>query len=153
MGALGSLLATAIVLLLGQLAKLFSRSLQLPGFLQRERLLQEYMHRRYTSRSGYLNLLRGLNYALSRAFKGLLAGLVYFCVALLLGGHAPIVWGICLGGAIVYFGWAWTWLSPPASWSNDNMHNHWARVAELEKQIYGNVQQDTQKILDENPPT
>jgi hypothetical protein len=109
------------------------------------------MYRRFTSRAGYLNLLQGLNYALSEAFKGLLAGLVFCGVALLLGGHAPIVWGVCLGGAIVYFGWAWTWLSPPSSWGTDDMHKHWSRVAELENLLFGKVEKDTQAILDKNP--
>jgi hypothetical protein len=145
------LLAAAIVFLLGLSARFLSTSVQLPSQWQRQRLVQEYMDRRFTSRSGYLYSLQGINYALSKAFKGLLAGLVFCCVALLVGGHAPIVWGMCLGGAIVYFGWAWSWLSPPSSWRNDDMHTHWTRVAELEKQLFGKVEEDTQKLLDQNP--
>ncbi len=116
------------------------------------RRVQEYMYRRYTSRSGYLNILQGLSYGLNEAFKGLLAGLIYCCIALLLGGHSPAIWGICLVAALVYFGAAWTWLNPSRSWHRDDMHKHWSRVAELETLLFGKVEKDTQEILDANPP-
>jgi hypothetical protein len=118
----------------------------------RQRQLQEYIYRKYTSRGGYLPVLQGLSYSQARAFKGLLAGLIYCCIALLLGARSPAIWGICLVAAIVYFGSAWSWLSHPGSWGNDDMHTHWSRVAELEKQLMGEVDKETQRILDENPP-
>jgi hypothetical protein len=116
------------------------------------RTVQEYMYRRYTSRSGYLNILQGLSYGLNEAFKGLLAGLIYCCIALLLGGHSPVIWGICLVAALVYFGSASIWLNPSRSWRHDDMHKNWSRVAELEILLFGEVEKDTQKILDANPP-
>ncbi len=153
-GAFGSAvfwLVLQLVKLLGNLLSyLLGQTSKSWAFTRR---LQEYIYRRYTESSGYLPALRGQTFALNKAFKGLLAGLIYCSIALAIGGLSPIVWGICFIAAIVYFGIAWSWLSPSASWSEDDRNKHWTRVADLEKSFFGKVDKETQEILDKLPPS
>lgn len=113
------------------------------GTFGRKRKLREYIYRRYTSRSGYVNYAYGTMFGLSHAFRGLLAGLIFCSIALLIGGRTPLIWGVCFAAAIFYFGSALTWLIPGSDWSSGDLNEHWKRIAELEKELFGHVEKDT----------
>ncbi len=75
---------------------------------------------------------------------------MFVAVALLFGGSVRLVWVICLVGALMFFGSAFTWLNPSKSWMGDDMVSHWQRIAELEKELFGNVDTRTEQILAES---
>lgn len=86
-------------------------------------------------------------------------GLLFGAFALLIGGLHVITWSICLTAAIVYFLTAITWLSPSHTWSDKDLEVHWKRVAQLEKELFGEVEKETRDVLAEytkaaeQPPT
>ena len=134
-----------IILIVGQFVG--SRLLKAAGMtnemIGRSRKYREYIYRRYTAMSGLINYVQGFQYTISKAFSGLLTGLMFCCIALLVGGSSPIVWGICFMSALVYFGSGLLWLKPSARWDRDDLPTHWLRIAELEKDLFGKVHKET----------
>ena len=117
-----------------------------------KRKLQEYIYRRFTSRSGLINPVHGYLFTLAQAFKGLLKGLLFSSVALLIGGSVPVVWGVCLAAAIYYFVEALSWLTPKSDWKSETLQKHWERVVVLEQELFGKVEEDTLEYLARNSP-
>lgn len=72
---------------------------------------------------------------------------MFICVALLIGGSTSVIWGICLAAALIYFGSALTWLIPNPSWTGLAALARWKRIAELEKDLLGQVEQDTNEAI------
>lgn len=93
-------------------------------------------------------ITQGTLISVGNAFRGLLAGLIFCSVALLIGGSARVIWGICFAAAIYYFGAALTWLVPSKSWNYGNDHvGHWKHVAEMERELFGKNDEYTLDIL------
>lgn len=126
------------------------RSVGYAASVDRRKKFREYVYRRYTSRNGLIDPVLGSHITVSHAFSGLLQGLMFVAVALLFGGSVRLVWVICLVGALMFFGSAFTWLNPSKSWMGDDMVSHWQRIAELEKELFGNVDTRTEQILAES---
>ena len=143
-GALGSALFWVLLQFVQFIGRLFLRAVgRTTATIDQQRKLREYIYRRYTSRSGYINYAQGSMFRLSRAFRGLLTGLIFCSIALLIGGSSPVIWGVCLAAAIFYFGSALTWLVPNSNWSSADPHEHWKRIADLEKELFGEVEKET----------
>jgi len=117
------------------------------AIIEHNRKIREYIYRRFTSRSGYVNFAYGSIFGLGRAFRGLLSGLIFCSIALLFSGGSPVVWGMCLAAAIFYFGSALTWLVPSSDWNSAEPCEHWKRVAELEKELFGEVDKQTLEYI------
>jgi hypothetical protein len=150
LGAAGSGLFWLILKVLNYLAVALRRFLgDAAAVADRQKKFKEYIYRRYTSRDGILNTLTGHQITYTRAFREFLNGMIFVCVAFLLGGSTRIIWGIALVGAIVFFWSALSWVSPSASWMGDDMVPHWNRVAELEQELFGEIDKRTQEILAE----
>ena len=152
-GALGSLLFW-LLLQLGQFigAQFLHAVGKTTERLEHHRKIREYIYRRYTSMSGLVNYTQGYFFSLSRAFRGLLTGLIFCSIALLLGGGSPVIWGVCFGAAIFYFGSALMWLIPSSDWRSSSPGEHWKRVASLEKELFGEVDAETLKRIVEFAP-
>jgi len=147
-GAIGSALFWIVLKALEFVAVSFLRFAgRTTAVINRQMKFREYIYRRFTSRSGLVNYVQGFQYVMSRAFTGLLTGLVFCCLALLLGGSSQVIWGVCLVAALVYFGTALTWLVPRGSWKNDSDLVNWQRIADLENELCGQVEKTTTDML------
>jgi len=152
-GALGSFLFWLLLQLVQFIGLQFLRAAgKTTETLGRRRKFREYIYRRYTSMSGLVNYTQGYLFSLSRALRGLLAGLIFCSIALLLGGGSHVIWGICFGAAIFYFGSALTWLVPSSDWKSASAREHWKRVVDLEKELFGEVAPETHMYIDKLTP-
>jgi hypothetical protein len=150
-GGFGSALFWIILQFLQYLAPRLRRVIgNAAAVIDEQKKTREYIYRRFTSRDGLLNTVAGFQFSVSHAFHQFLMGVMFVCVALLFGGMTRVVWGICLVGALMFFGSAITWLTPSSAWMGDSMIPHWQRVAELEQELFGKIDTHTQEILAES---
>ena len=98
--------------------------------VSREKKTREYVYRRFTNMSGLVNYTWGFHYSIYRALRGLLTGLIFCSIALLLGGRIPVIYGIRFMAALVYFGEALTWLQSNAKWNSLDPRENWQRIAD-----------------------
>jgi len=146
-GAIGSALFWAALTLLQSLGIMARRAIgDTTAVLNRNRKIQEYVYRRFSSREGLINYVQGFQFTQSSAFRGLLSGLIFCCIAILFGGSVRFIWGVCLIAALVYFISALSWLSPSDAWKNDSLGAHWQRVAALEQELFGRVDEHTNNL-------
>ena len=112
-GAIGSALFWACLKLLQFIGTISRRAIgDTTAVLNRKRKMQEYIYRRFSSREGLINYVQGFQFTQTNAFRGLLSGLIFCCIAVLFGGSLRLIWGVCLVAALVYFVSALSWLSP-----------------------------------------
>jgi hypothetical protein len=148
--ALGSFFFWAVLQAFLFLWPRFLRSVGYAAAIDRRKKYRGYIYRRYASRDGFVDPVIGSHITISHTLRGLLQGLMFVAVALLFGGSVRAVWVICLAGALMFFGSALTWLMPSRAWMGDNMVRHWQRVAELEQELFGEVDEKTKDILAES---
>jgi hypothetical protein len=148
-GAAGSALFWIIQKILITMASGMSRLLgHTTRIVNRDKKFREWVFRRFTSRDGLINYSYGYLYSMSRAMRGLLMGLLFSAIALLFGGSIQVIWGMCLGTAIICFIGAINWVMPSSSWNNTNLTEHWQRVAELEKELFGEADKETLRFVE-----
>lgn len=155
-GVLGSAVFWAGLGALKLVGKLALRTVDgTTSVISRKRKFQEYIYRRYTSRNGLFNNVVGTYTMMTRAFQGLLVGLIFLCVAFFLAGMYPFpaFYAVCLVGAIIYFGSGLMWLAPSPSWTHEDNYAHWVRVAQLEKELFGSVEEETEKMVTQFAPS
>lgn len=155
-GIVGSLICWAILKLVGLLGRVLFRVLgNTTSVLEGRRKHQEYMYRRFTSRNGLINNFVGLHYAVSNSLRGLLMGLIFVCISFLFAGLFGLetIFSISLVGAIIYFGLALTWLRPSPKWTQDDNYTHWKRIAQLEKDLFGSVEEETERMISQFAPS
>src|ERR1700691_661265 len=132
LGAIGSavfwIVLQLIKFVISRMSKVGSEAWLVAG---KRNKFREYIYRRFTSREGLIPASIGFQHSVSQALSYMLTGLMFCCVALLIGGYSKIVLSICLVSALVYFGNAWLWVTPDKKWRGDNDLDHWQRVAEL----------------------
>jgi hypothetical protein len=109
--------------------------------------LQEYIYTKYTSHSGLAYYPQGYFYTFYEAFKNFLKGLLFICLALLLGSWLPVIHEVCLVGAIYYLFRALVWFVPGTSWKWKDAKERWERIKELEIKLWGKPQEDTLEYL------
>lgn len=137
-GALGSALFWLVQKGLAFIAPRVLRLLGHPDIVvDRDRKLQEYVYRRFTSMAGLVNFSQGYLYSMYRGLRGAILGFIFFSVALLIAGASQLTWGICLVGAIVYFASAASWLIPKRSWMVGGHVVNLERILELETDLHG----------------
>jgi len=146
-GALGSGLFWVVLRVFQFLWPRFLRLIGYTVTIDRRKKFREYIYLRYTSMDGLVNSVEGHQLSTSRAFRGLLTGLMFICVALLIGGSTAVIWGICLVAALVYFWSALMWLIPDPSWKGLSALARWQRIAELEKDLLGEIDPSTSEAL------
>jgi len=143
-GALGSALFWIALQLLTIAWKLASKPLGGLGQpYQKEALLREWIYRKYTSRSGLVNLTQGYAITFDHVARYMLQGLIFICLALLLAGFSQVTVAIMASAAIYYFFKSLAWLTPSRKWRSDAPPAHWQRVAELESLFFGKPDEDT----------
>lgn len=108
---------------------------------------REYIYRRFTSRDGLVPSFMGFQHTITKAFSKFLSGIMFVCLGLLFGSTSKTVWTICLVAAIVYLSSAWAWVTPSKSWKSGTVLQHWQRVAELEKELFGNIEGETAEFV------
>ena len=149
-GALGSglfwLVLKTITFLWLRIARVFGAT---AAIVNRNQKIREYVYRRLTGMSGLVNYTQGYLYTFSRVLQHVLMGFIFVCIALMVGGTAPVVWGICLAGAIYYFLSGLIWLVPKDRWKADPPLEHWKRVAELEEELMGKVDAETKERIEQ----
>ncbi len=149
-GVLGSALFWTIQLGISSVARrvpIFTE--QVRKQLELQSCIREYTYRKFTSRNGLVYYTQGYFLLFSRALRHIVEGLVFMCAALLLAGVSPVAFAICVVGGLWFFGKALTWLVPSSQWSQDDSVENWDRVASLEEQLFGKVEQDTLDFLEQ----
>jgi hypothetical protein len=147
---IGSALFWSIQILIEYLGKLFLRNLK--PFNQKfakDALIREWIYRKHYSRSGLVNITQGFMLTFDHVFKYLIRGLIFIVFALLISGISQYILGICLVASLYYLFRSLMWISPPLKWSIDDNLHHWKRIAEIEKILMGNVQEDTQTRVEQ----
>jgi hypothetical protein len=113
-----------------------------------EILLREWIWRRFLSRNGYINIAQGYLMTFEYVFRYLITGLLFGCVAILVAGSGTLVFSIILSATIYYLLRALAWLTPRREWSGNSLSDHWKRVAQLEQQLFGELDESTQEYLE-----
>jgi len=145
---IGSAIFWLILEILTHIWKMLSRLLgNVSKDFEKESLLQEWIYRKYTSRTGLINITQGFFITFDHVFRYLITGLIFASVAVLIAGIGKLSFGIILTAAIYYLFRALSWLTPKKDWSSDNLSDHWKKVAELEKRLLGKMDEDTQGFL------
>ena len=114
---------------------------------KRDVLTREYIYKKYTSHDGLAYYPQGYFLTFSRVLKFFLIGMMFFAIALFAGGITPLFLSIGLIGAIYYFSKALSWLIPDRGWHSQKTLQHWARIADLEQVLFGEVMEDTREFI------
>jgi len=126
--------------------------------MQRESAKREWIKRKFVYHDGLVYHARGhmvaMQYAWFHLTSAILIVLVTIILRALLSGVAIVDPNVLLGaGAILAVAQVWKanrWVSPLPSGVGDTNSNHWARVKELEEELFERADDDTVEYLNKH---
>jgi hypothetical protein len=104
---------------------------------------REYLYKKYTCSNGLAYYPQGYFITFYNVFKYLILGIVFLSVSILIGRINEMGLTIGIVGAIYNFLLALRWVSPSSKWDSKNPLDRWISIAELEKQLFGDIEKDT----------
>ena len=144
-GALGSLLAGAVVWIIAALARSVSRGARTA--LGR-RMMREYIYTKYTSHDGLHYYSQGYFFTFGTVLRDILLGLTFLAAALLIGWFSPAMQGVAVVGSVAFLFHGLVWLAPSQKWNWTSGVRKWERVRDLEESLFGKVSDDTEGFLE-----
>jgi len=143
-GTLGSALFWAILKVLTYLFSYIQSSIKKQKSQSKnEKLLKEYIYKKYTSNSGLAYYLQGYLLTFDHVLRFFMMGMLFFSVSLLAGGITKLSLSIGLVGAIIYFFKSLAWLIPDETWHSEPTSERWKRIAKIEETLWGKAEDDT----------
>ncbi|MEM6331741.1 MAG: hypothetical protein AAF823_00160 [Planctomycetota bacterium] len=114
--------------------------------IKRHNAMREWVYRRYTSIDGLIPFVKGNTIANKYSMQNVVSAVLFLLIGQIL---APIgvPSAVAYFGAVVFCVIALSWLMTSQSWQSPTSREHWERVAELERELFGEIDEEVSKRI------